>query len=172
MRNKYSKEFEDEMKQLAPKNEFEKLYWIARQKYAYFITRSQLKQYLSKRKIRYKDYNKNKVRKMGLNKSIGSERIKPDGMIQVKIAKDKWEYKQRLIYEKYHNVKLTSDDYIIFLDQDRTNFNINNLMKVTRRESSILANQKLFSKKPIVTETGIQVAKLIIKLKDKRKENG
>lgn len=171
MRNKYSKEFEDEMKQLAPKNEFEKLYWIARQKYAYFITRGQLKQYLSKRKIRYKDYNKNKVRKMGLNKPIGSERIKPDGMIQVKITKDKWEYKQRLIYEKYHNIKLTSDDYIIFLDQDRTNFDVSNLIKVTRQESSVLANQKLFSKDSNLTKVGIDIAKLIIKLKEKRKEN-
>ena len=50
MRNKYSKEFENEMRQLAPENEFEKLYWAARGKYTYFITRNQLRQYLSKRK--------------------------------------------------------------------------------------------------------------------------
>ena len=171
MRNKYSKEFEDTMRELAPDTNLDRLLWYAYSQFGYEISKSQLRQYLSKRKIRYKDYNKNKARKMGLNKSIGSERIKDDGMIQVKITKDKWEYKQRLIYKRYHNVKLTSDDYIIFLDQDRTNFSIDNLMKVTRRESSILANQKLFSKKPIVTETGIQAAKLMIKLKDKRKEN-
>lgn len=153
------------MRQLASENEFEKLYWVARQKYAYFITRSQLRQYLYKRKIKYKDYNKRMVRDMGANVPIGTERIKPDGMVQVKVAKDKWQYKQRLIYEKYHNVKLTSNDYIIFLDQDRTNFDINNLQKITRHESSILANQKLFSKNPNVTKVGLNVAKLIIKTK-------
>lgn len=166
MRNKYSQEFEDEMRQLASENEFEKLYWVARQKYAYFITRSQLRQYLSKRKIRYKDYNKNKVRKMGLNIPIGTEYKKHDGMILVKVAKDKWEYKQRLIYEKYYNVKLKSDEYIIFLDQDRNNFDINNLKRITRHESSILSNQKLFSKNAEVTKTGVEVVKLIIKTKE------
>lgn len=170
MRNKYSKEFEDTMRELAPYTNLDRLLWYAYSQFGYEINKKQLRQFLYKRKIRYKDYNENKARKMGLNKPIGSERIKPDGMIQVKVAKDKWEYKQRLIYEKYYNVKLTSDDYIIFLDQDRTNFSIDNLMKVTRRESSILANQKLFSKNPVVTETGIQVAKLIIEIKNKEKE--
>ena len=98
---------------------------------------------------------------------IGSERIKPDGMVQVKIAPRKWEYKQRLIYEQYYGVKLTSDDYIIFLDQDRTNFDISNLKRVTRRESAILSNQKLFYKSPVLTETGIYIAKTIIKAKDR-----
>lgn len=170
MRNKYSKEFEDEMKMKAHIKKIDELLQIAKNKYNYSISKKQLRQFLYKRKIRYKDYDENKARKMGLNKPIGSERIKPDGMVQVKVAKDKWEYKQRLIYEKYYNVKLTSDDYIIFLDQDRTNFDVDNLIKVTRRESSILANQKLFSKNPVVTETGIQVAKLIIEIKNKKKE--
>lgn len=170
MRNKYSKEFEQEMIELAPTNELTRLWWVARQKYAYFITKNQLRQYLSKRNIQYKDYNESKVRPMGDKLPIGSERVKSDGMIQIKISKNKWEYKQRYIYEKYHNVKLTSDDYIIFLDQDRTNFDINNLRRVSRHESAILSNQKMFSKEPKITETGIQVAKLMIKLKNMKEE--
>lgn len=168
MRNKYSKEFEEEMRRLAPANELERLLWVARSKYAYFITRTQLRQYLSKRQIRYKDYNKNKAQEMGVKIPIGTEYVKPDGMTLVKIAKDKWQYKQRLIYEQYYNVKLNDDDYIIFLDHNRNNFDINNLKKVTRRESSILSNQEMFSTNPKVTETGIQVAKLIIKTKKNR----
>ena len=89
MRNKYSKEFENEMRELAPTNELTRLWWVARQKYAYFITKDQLRKYLSKRQIRYKDYMKSKARKMGLNKPLFSERIKPDGMVQVKIAPNK-----------------------------------------------------------------------------------
>lgn len=167
MRNKYSKEFEEEMRKLAPTNELTRLWWVARQKYAYFITKEQLRQYLSKRQIRYKDYNSNKAREMGKDYQIGYEYTKPDGMVLVKVANNRYEYKQRYIYSKYHNVKLTENDYIIFLDQDKTNFNIDNLKRISRYESSILANQKIFSKNPKVTETGIQVAKLMIKTKEK-----
>ena len=167
MRNKYSKEFEETMIELAPTTTLNRLLWYAYSYFGYEINKNQLRQYLSKRNIHYKDYNKNKVRPMGDKLPIGSERIKSDGMTQIKISKNKWEYKQRYLYKKYHNVELTSDDYIIFLDQDRTNFDINNLKRVSRRESAILSNQKMFSKEPKITETGIQVAKLIIKLKNK-----
>ncbi len=165
MRNKYTKEFEEEMIKLAEYNTFEELFIVARVKYNYGITRSQLRQYLSKREIRYKDYNKNKVRKMGLDKPLFSERVKPDGMVQVKIAPNKWEYKQRYIYSRYYNVELTDNDYVIFLDQDRTNFNIDNLKLVTRHESSVLSNQRLYSKNAEVTKTGLEIAKLMIKIK-------
>lgn len=172
MRNKYSKEFEEDMKKLAPTTEFNELLNLAKNIYGYSISKEQLRQYLYKRQIRYKDYNKNKAKDMGSKIPIGTERTKPDGMIQVKIAPNKWEYKQRLIYSKYYNIELTSDDYIIFLDHNRNNFDIKNLKKVSRHESSILSNQKMFSTDPLATETGIQVAQLIIKTKDKEKEGG
>lgn len=165
MRNKYSEQFEQEMRRLAPSKTIQQLLKVANNKYCYPITKKNLLQYLSKRQIRYKDYNSNKAQLMGSKISIGTEYIKPDGMTLVKVAPNKWKYKQRLIYENYHNVQLTSNDYIIFLDQNRNNFNIDNLKCVTRQESSILSNQKLFSKNPIATETGIQVAKLMSKIK-------
>ena len=170
MKNKYSQLFEHQMQIQASTHTLEQLLHIARDCFGYDITKKQLQLYLSKRQIRYKDYHLTKVRDMGKDAPIGTEYIKPDGMVLVKVAKDKWQYKQRIIYEEFYNVKLKSDDYIIFLDQDRTNFDINNLRKVTRRESAILANQELFSKYSQVTETGIDVAKLIIAMKDKRKE--
>lgn len=172
MRNKYTNQFQNDMIVLAPFYTLDELLEFAKKQYK-TITKKQLRLYLSKRKIRYKgfDYDRYKrTRNQGDNVPIGTERVKPDGMVQVKIAKDRWEYKQRLIYSQYHNVQLTSDDYIIFLDQDRTNFDINNLKKVSRRESSVLSNQKLFFNNDKLTETGIDVAKLIIKTKDKRKE--
>lgn len=169
MRNKYNKEFEEDMYRLATNNSLDDLLKVTKYKYRYDITKKQLQSYLSKRKIRYKGYNINKVRDMGNNYPIGYEYTKDDGMVLVKVAKDKYKYKQRLIYEQYYGVDLTDDDYIIFLDQDRTNFDINNLKRVSRRESSIVANQGLFFNEPILTETGIEVAKLMIKAKDKKK---
>lgn len=170
MRNKYSIEFENEMYKKASSKTLEELLKIANKKYKYNLTKNKLMQYLSKRKLKYKNYNTLMSRNMGDRIPIGTERIKSDGMIQVKVASDKWKYKQRLIYEQYYGVKLTSNDYIIFLDQDRTNFDINNLKRISRHESSILSNQKLFSKDANVTNLGIDVAKLIIKLKEKEKK--
>lgn len=170
MRNKYSLDFKNQMVELAHSMTLNELLNVAKTKYKYNITKNDLRNYLSRRKIRYKGYNINKAKDMGSKIPIGTEYVKDDGMVLVKIAKDKWEYKQRMIYEQYHNVELTSDDYIIFLDQDRSNFNINNLRRINRRESSIIANQKLFSNQPIITETGIDIARLMIKTKDRKKE--
>lgn len=166
MRNKYSSEFEKEMYEKAKENTLDNLLKIARSKYDYNINKNQLRQYLSKRQIKYKDYNETKASDMGKYIPIGTEYIKDDGMTLIKVKENKWQYKQRYIYEQYYNVKLSSDDYIIFLDQDRNNFNIDNLKRITRHESGILSNQKLFSKNKDVTETGIQVAKLMIKIKE------
>lgn len=166
MRNKYSKDFEEEMYKKASNKTIEQLLNIAINKYNYSITKDMLRQYLSKRKIRYKNYKYNKVRKMGRDIAIGTEYVKPDGMTLIKVAPDKWKYKQRVIYEQCHNVKLKSDDYIIFLDQDRTNFDINNLRLIKRKESAIMGNQNIFSKNPIATETGIIIAKLMNKVKE------
>lgn len=169
MRNKYSKEFEQEMYKKAPKKTLDKLLDIAINKYGYNITKDMLMQYLSKRQIRYKGYNPNKVRKMGNKIPIGTEYVKPDGMVLVKVKPNKWKYKQRLIYEQYYNVELKEDEYIIFLDQDRTNFDISNLKLVSRKESAVMSNQKLFSKNPFATETGIKIAQLLNKLSDLKK---
>lgn len=166
MRNKYSEQFEQEMRRIASKKTLQQLLQIANDKYNYLITKSNLQQYLSKRKIRYKDYNPKKIRPMGEKIPIGTEYVKPDGMTLVKVAPNKWKYKQRVIYENYYGVQLTSNDYVIFLDQDRNNFDINNLKLITRKESAILSNMDLFSKNSVATEVGLQAVRLINKARE------
>ena len=115
--------------------------------------------------IQYKYEQKNKSHS---NKAlpIGSERIKSDGMHQIKVGPRKWVYKQRKIYEEYYNVKLKDDEYVIFLDQDRNNFSIDNLKVISRRTSAIMANEKLFFKNKDLTATGVVLAETIIKTKE------
>ena len=162
MRNKYSKDFEDHAKirslELTQKELREEL----EKKYNLTISKTSFQKYLYRHGIRCIDYNKSKVRNMD-KLPIGTEYRKNDGMILVKVATKKWVYKQRLMYMKYHNCKLTSEDYIIFLNQDRTDFSKDNLVKITRHESSILSNQKMFSTNKDVTNLGILTAKLMIK---------
>lgn len=171
MRNKYSKEFEEEMYKKASDKTIDKLLDIAINKYGYNITIKQLKSYLSKRQIRYKDYNSNKARKMGNVIPIGTEYTKPDGMVLVKVKPNKWEYKQRYIYEQYHKVELPKEIMVIFLDGDKTNFNIDNLMAVSPPEYNCARNKELLSNNSMVTKTAILSARLYYKIKDKEGNN-
>lgn len=169
MRRKYNKDLIEWLNNNASKYIVDELVPIVNKKYKETYTRVQLQRLLVRNKIEYKYKNENKSHNMS-KLPIGTEYVKSDGMVLVKVDKNEWKYKQRLIYEQYYNVKLNEDEYVIFLDQDRTNFNINNLKKVTRRESSILANQQIFSKIPEATRTGIQIAKLMIKMNELKKE--
>ena len=49
--------------------------------------------------------------------------------------------------KKYHNVTLTFDDLIIFLDDDKTNFNKENLYKVSRAVGGIMVGDCMAQKK-------------------------
>jgi len=128
-------------------------------------TKIELQKYLVRNKIKYKYKNKKMIRKMGLDKPIGSEYTKPDGMVMIKIAKNKWEYKQRYIYEQYHGVKLPEDVYVIFLNHDRNDFRIENLKAVHRNICSYISNHKLYSTDEEITKLGITTAKLMYKTK-------
>ena len=167
MRNKYSKEFENEMRKLAPKKTIEQLLKIANNKYKYTVTRWNLMNYLSKREIRYKGYNPKKAHDMGSKIPIGTEYIKPDGMVLVKVATNKWKYKQRHIYEQYNKVELPKETMVIFLDGDRTNFDINNLMAVSTPEYNCIRNKDLLSNDSMMTKTAILGARLYYKIKEK-----
>ena len=135
------------------------------------FTRLQLQKYLIRNNIPYKYKQLSKSHKMGLEKVLLSEYTKDDGMVRVKVSRNKWKYKQRYIYEKYHNIELKDDEYIIFLDNDRTNFRIDNLMKVDRRTASYLRNHYLKSDNPEYTKLGIELIKLMIKIKDMEATN-
>ena len=53
------------------------------------------------------------------HREVGSERINVDGYVEIKVAEPAtWKLKQRVVYEEYHKVKLTSNDTIIFLDSN------------------------------------------------------
>ena len=168
-RNKYSKEFEEDIKQIAKDNTLDILLNFAKQWYNYDITKDQLRQYLSKRKIRYKDYN-NRMIHPGNKLPIGSEYIKDDEMTLIKISEDKWEYKQRYIYEQYYNVDLDTKTMVIFLNGDKKDFRIENLMAVSTPEYNCIRNKKLISNNSEVTKTAILSARLMYKSKDIEKK--
>lgn len=68
------------------------------------------------------------------------------------------------------SVQLVNDQLVIFLDGNKENFDPDNLAVVTRKELMILNHEKMLTADKDLSKTGVLVAKL--KMKIKEKENG
>lgn len=169
-RNRYTKEFEEFVKENASKYNREDLRQLVQKKYNVVISKDSFRRYLNRHKI-ISLYNiANNIRKV-YKLPIGTERVTSEGTF-VKIAQpDIWRRKTRVMYEKYHNCKLEADDYIVFLNQDRSDFSKDNLIKSSRSEIAYLHNCNTFSNNPELTKLGILSARLMIKVKEKSYEN-
>ncbi|MDE9553487.1 HNH endonuclease signature motif containing protein [Xenorhabdus bovienii] len=74
----------------------------------------------------------------GFNKcKVGTERIKSDGHVYIKLINGKWFPKHRVIWESHHG-KIPKNNILIFKDSDQKNCRIDNLIMITRNESGIL----------------------------------
>lgn len=94
-----------------------------------------------------------------------------DGYSFIKVAEPKkWQLYQRYVWEKAHRTKLSKDQIVIFLDGNKENFDLDNLAVVTRKELMILNHEKMLTADKDLSKTGVLVAKL--KMKIKEKENG
>lgn len=102
---------------------------------------------------------------------LGAERMGDHGFIEVKVEHpNKWKKKHRVIYENYYNVKLNHRDFVVFLDNDKRNFSIENLELVTVRELFFI--NKNFDFDNATTElrkSMIALAKAKVKLMDVKK---
>jgi len=83
---------------------------------------------------------------------------------------NKWVRKHRWLYEQEHGA-IPENSVIIFADGDKTNLNTDNLICVTRNELKVLNRCRLISSVPELTKTGLNIAKIKIKLAELRKEN-
>lgn len=105
------------------------------------------------------------------HRPVGSERIGKDGYLQVKVAEpNKWQQKNVYMYEQYHNVKVPKGHKVIFLDQDITNFDVNNLVLISNNEMCRLNQNRRISKCADITKTNITLTKLEIAIRDKIKK--
>lgn len=167
-RNKYTKEFEEFVRNNVSKYKKEEFRLLLQDRYNIQLSIDALRRYLNKHHIKdkYIDYKKSNVRDRG-KCPIGAEQITKDGVFIKVEQPDKWRRKSRVMYEKYHNCELSADDYIIFLNQNKNDFSKDNLIKSSRREIAYLHNCKTFSTNPELTKLGILSAKLMIKAKEK-----
>ncbi len=175
MRRKHNQEMKDWIESIAKDKTSKELVQLVNEKYNETYNVKTLVKYLWRNKIQYKR-NKNKVHQYGVSCEIGSERIKTDGgFILVKTSENKWEYKHKLLYEQHYNTKLKEDEFIIFLNGDRTDCRIENLKKVSRRNASIYAtfnrNYGIKFNDEEMTNIQLDIVDLIVATKRREKQD-
>ena len=103
------------------------------------------------------------------HREVGSERVRSDGYIEIKVAEPRtWELKHRIVWQSVHG-PIDPDDRVLFLDGDSLNTNIENLTLISNQELLELSRRKLIKKDASLTELGILVAKLSIATRNRRK---
>ncbi len=136
---------------------------ILNSKFGTNYTSKSLRKHYYRHNLEYKkEYKKKCGWKSPLAKPIGSE-SNPDknGLIRIKVNDKRWEYKQRYIYEQYHKVDLPEETLVTFLDGDKTNFDIDNLIAVPRHEIEIAYGCGITSSNKELSRLGFSVAHLM-----------
>lgn len=102
-------------------------------------------------------------------KNIGYEFIDTKTGYSYIKTKTGWKLKHRYLYEKIYG-KIPKGYSVIFADQDKNNFDINNLILVNDRDKLVAKNKRLFTSNQELTKTGLLIAKLSNKCYDKSKK--
>ena len=103
---------------------------------------------------------------------IGSERVNGDGYVDIKIADGKlqknWKGKHILVWEAT-NGPVPKKHVIIFGDRNRMNFELNNLILVSRKQLVRLNRFNLIQNDTGLTRTGIIIADIHNKIGERKK---
>lgn len=102
------------------------------------------------------------------HRPLGSERVDEDGYVYVKIAEpNTWRLKHQVVWEK-HNGKIPKGYAVIFGDRDRSNFDIDNLILVSRKQLLLLNRYKLIQNNADLTRTGVIIADIYSKISERK----
>ncbi|TLS37758.1 HNH endonuclease signature motif containing protein [Pseudalkalibacillus caeni] len=102
-------------------------------------------------------------------KPVGTERVNGDGYVDIKIADpNKWRTKHNLIWEK-ENGPVPKGHVVIFGDGNRYNFDLDNLILVSRKQLAMLNKHNLIQKDADLTRTGVMLADLYRKIGERKK---
>lgn len=102
------------------------------------------------------------------HRPIGSELINVDGYTLIKVSESKWELKHRFIWEKA-NGKIPKGYTLIFADGDKGNFNIDNLLLISREKLLMMNRNNLIQGDADLTKTGAIVADVLIKISERKR---
>ena len=103
-------------------------------------------------------------------KPVGSERIDKDGYVVIKVRddgryQDRWKLKQRVIWEKA-NGPIPDNHTILFADGNKENFDLDNLVMVSRKQLAQLNKRGFVVGDPELLRVGINLVDLDFKIND------
>lgn len=132
-------------------------------------------EYYFKRYIQDKHVMRGKCKPSFLLKPIGTERKDKDGYIRVIVDNGKERLKHHLVWEQNHE-PVKNTEVIMFLDGDKSNCNIDNLIVVKRKYIGAINNilKDIEDVTPQMKKTAILSAELLIEARNKdiqRKKN-
>lgn len=102
------------------------------------------------------------------HKPVGTERVNGDDYVDIKIADpNKWRAKHLLVYEKEIG-PVPKGHVVIFGDGNRRNFELDNLILVSRKQLLMMNKHSLIQGDAELTRTGIIVANLYSKISERK----
>ena len=106
----------------------------------------------------------------GNYRPVGSERVNVEDYVEIKVADLKtWTYKHVFVWEE-HNGPVPKGHVVIFGDGDRRNFDINNLILITRKQLSMLNKKHLIQKDADLTRSAIIMTDIFHKMIERKKK--
>lgn len=168
MRHKWSEEEKNALKAFVPGHSFKEIINQMEMMFGWRPTKSQITNMKTKLKIKsnvrygyvkgHIPHNKGKHYQPGgrssetwfkkgqmpiQHKPVGTKRITCDGYHMVKVADPNiWRMEHELVYE-HHYGAIPKGRFVIFLDRDRDNLDIDNLIDVSRAELLKINNRKI-----------------------------
>ena len=185
----WSEEEKEYLRQITPGHHYREIIELMNNKFEYQFNYQQIKGAISRYKLntgfngQFKKgnipYNKGTKGLTGANRNsfkkghiplnyrpVGSERVNVDGYTEIKVADpNKWKLKHRVIWEQHYG-PITKENKIIFLDNNKTNLNIENLAMVTNTQLLIMNGNKLIKKDADLTRVGVNIAKIYEKIRE------
>lgn len=103
-------------------------------------------------------------------REVGELRLNVYGYYEIKVEEPRtWKLAHRVIYEK-HFGKINKSDVIVFLDNNKQNLEINNLMCISRAIHGIMNKRQWYSSNPEITKSRIMLAKILNKKTTRKKQ--
>jgi hypothetical protein len=108
-------------------------------------------------------------------KELGGEYVDKNGYVLLKVSDDdsvchhRWRPKHIVLWEA-ENGPVPDGSVVVFLDGDKGNFNINNLILASRAECGLMNLNNLRSPSADLTQAGVAVAKLLIKTNERARK--
>lgn len=179
-KHKWSKEEVEYLKSIVKGRYMKEIIILMKNKFNYDFTEIQIRNTMKRHKLRTginarfekggTPWNKGlKFEKSSNSKEVGSEYVNERGYTFIKAENpSRWIRKHHYIYEQHYG-KIGKDECILFADRDKTNFDINNLIKVTKGELVQLNKQGLIFEDTDLTKTCVNIVRLKDKIKEKEK---